>query len=68
MVYLKRAVGFRVTNEEYGAIVKAARKNGLVVSRWVREICVAAASHGAQVQKSVRYEVRKRRRRSERRR
>jgi hypothetical protein len=69
MVHLKRAVAFRVTNEEYGAICQAAKNNGLVVSRWIREICVAAASHGAHVEKSVRYAApRKRRRRPERRR
>lgn len=56
MVHLKRAVAFRVSKEEYVAIQKAAKRNGLVVSRWIREICVAAAAGGAQIIGSVRYD------------
>jgi hypothetical protein len=56
MVHLERQVGFRVTKKEFATIAAAAKQNGMVVSRWIREICVAAAARGAHVEKQVLYD------------
>ena len=61
MVHLARAVGFRVTKKEYAAIEAAAKKNGMIVSRWIREICVAATKSGALFETRLVYKKRKRR-------
>ncbi|MGH9463902.1 MAG: plasmid mobilization protein [Vicinamibacteria bacterium] len=55
MVHLERAVGFRVTKKEYAAIEEAAEKNGMIVSRWIREVCVQAAKSGARFETHLVY-------------
>jgi hypothetical protein len=49
MEILERFMGFRVTKKEQAVIKAAAKRNGVHLSRWLREITVDAASKGAHV-------------------
>jgi uncharacterized protein (DUF1778 family) len=55
MVIFDRPVAFRVTKQEHATLQRAAKKNGLRLSQWIREICLAAAARGAHIDKTVHY-------------
>jgi uncharacterized protein (DUF1778 family) len=57
MVIFDRPVAFRVTKKEHGMLQQAAKRNGLRLSQWIREICLAAAKRGAHIDKTVHYEA-----------